>query len=288
MRIKIHPQFQQFLTLFVLFAVGKFYANIYPSWLFTAAMLLTAALTEHIFIFFRRGTLEYFSFSPLSTAFGVLLMLSATRWWIYAIVILLSLLQKHYLTVNNRHFFNPSNFALIVAMLLFYDKSHIILGQLGDESWMRAIVVILSISILMRVDRWVISVSFALFYLLASYLFVVHYDPMMTFEMITDRFYAVSFVVFIAFMLTDPRTTPEPRWQQVIFAFVIAVMAVYMDRIGGFRAQHIFMALFAVSVWVPALKDRKAFPFSLTLFILALGAIIYIESQPPYFFDMEG
>jgi len=285
---KIHPQMQQFLTLFVLFAAGKFFANIYPSWTVFVIVLLFAAAIEHACLYCIRRNLNYFSFSSLSTSIGILLMMSVSAWWIYLLAVLFSIIQKYLFSVRGRHFFNPSNFGLIIMMCLFYSQSHIVLGQLGDDIWLRAAVVILSIMILTKVDRWIIPISFILSYLALEYFFVVGYDPVLTFEVVYERLYAVSFVVFVVFMLTDPRTTPEPLWQQAIFALFVAAVAVYLDRIDGFRAQHLFMSLFILSPWVPALKDRAVLKWSFVVFLLALGAVIYIENQPPYYFEMEG
>ncbi len=281
-------QTHQFIILSLLVAAGKIFGNIYLNLSSIILLLLAAFIIEHIILFIKNKKIPYISFSVLSTTLGVVLMLASTEWWIYLVVIILSIIQKHMLTADNRHFFNPSNFALIAAISLFYSKSHIITGQLGDELWMRVLVVVLSISILTRVDRWTIPLAFVVFYLILEYFMVVGYDPVMTFEMVYERFYAVSFVVFVVFMLTDPRTTPDIWWQQIIFAFLIAIIAAGLDRENGFRVQHLFMALFVISPWVPATKNSKVLPWSVVIFILALGVIIFIENQPPYYFEMEG
>jgi Na+-translocating ferredoxin:NAD+ oxidoreductase RnfD subunit len=100
-------------------------------------------------------------------------------------------------------------------------------------------------------------------------------------------------VVFVAFMLTDPRTTPSNTWQQVVFGIMIALGASWMDRAYGFRVQHLFMVLFALSPWISYLtvkssEKQKTFFVSLALFLLAISVIIFIESQPPYYFEMDG
>jgi hypothetical protein len=293
MRHTLHPQLQQLLTLLVLFVLGKYYACIHIGWIQAAGLLFFSGVVEHLLLFFDQRKRTHLSYSAFSTAIGVMLMLVTYDGWILGVVTALALMQKHFIRVHERHFFNPSNFALIVGMILFYRQAHIVLGQLGDDIWLRLLVVVLAMLILVRVDRWLISVVFVLSYLLFEYLFVVHYDPVMTFEEIYERFYAVSFVVFVAFMLTDPRTTPDSKWYQVLFGGGIAIVAAWMDRHFGFRVQHLFMVLFLFSVWVPfsgrEMADRKKIFFvAQLLFFLAVGAIIFIENQPPYYFDMQG
>ena len=253
----MHPQLQQLITLLVLFAFGKWAAHIYPSWLLASLIFIWSVLLEHALIFYRHKHLEYVSYSAGSTALGVLLMMATPQGWIYGMVITLALLQKHFLTAEGRHFFNPSNFALMMALLLFYSQAHVILGQLGDAWWMRGVVLVLAGAILVRVERWVIPLAFMVGYLAAEYVWVVGYDPMVTFETVYERFYSVSLVVFVAFMLTDPRTTPVSRWQQGLFGLLVALIATGLDRWHGFRVQHLFMALFILSPWVPWLQEKQ-------------------------------
>jgi hypothetical protein len=289
----LHPQFQQLLTLLLLFILGKYYAYIHIGWVQAVEVLLFAGVLEHALLYYEHKKIPYISYSAFSTAIGVMLMLVSYDEWILYIVIALALLQKKFIYMDGRHFFNPSNFALIAGMVLFYDQAHVVLGQLGDDLWLRMLVTVLALMILVRVDRWLIPVAFVLSYFLSEYFFVVHFDPVMTFEDVYERLYAVSFIVFVAFMLTDPRTTPEKKWHQALFGIGIAVASAWLDRQYGFRVQHLFMVLFLFSLWIPLLEtevsERKKTVFmTILLFLLALGAIIFIESQPPYYFDMQG
>ncbi len=288
----MHPQLQQVLTLLGLFALGKGAAHIYPSWMLASFVLAWSLFLEHVLIYYQHRRVAYVSYSAGSTALGVLLMMATSQGWIYGAVIALALVQKHFVTRQGHHFFNPSNFALMMALLLFYSQAHVILGQLGDAWWMRGVVLVLAGAILVRVERWIIPLVFVAGYLVAEYIWVVGYDPMVTFETVYERFYSVSLVVFVAFMLTDPRTTPALRWQQGLFGLLVALIATALDRGHGFRVQHLFMALFVLSPWVPWLqakqKDTQLLRWGVLLSFVAIGAIILIENRPPYYFEMEG
>ena len=294
MDMTVHFQLQQFINLFILLCLGKYAANIYLSWQNIFLVFFSTLLIEHIIIYIDKKKIDYISFSSLSTAAGVVLMMVAPYLYLYVAVIVLGLVQKHFLIYKGRHFFNPSNFALIMGLLLFYHKVHIVLGQLSDSIWLQLLVAVLGAAILYRVERWIIPLCFSLFYLLFQYYLIVHYDPVMIFEDIYYRFYSVSFIVFILFMLTDPQTTPSAVWQQIFFAFLVALFAVWLDRLNGFRVQHLFMALFAVSPLVPVsslwqkLENKKAIFATVIVIVLALSAIIQIEMQPPYYFEMDG
>ena len=285
-------QLEQFAILLILFAAGKITAWVYLGWWQALGMIVFAFVVEHALIWIKRRKIEYVSFSALSTSLGIMVMLVASNIWIYGVVLVLALVQKHFLTIEKRHFFNPSNFALIVAILLFYDRAHLVMGQMGEALWLAVLMVMLALAILIRVDRWRIPAAFVVSYLLFQYLGVVGYDPMVVFENILERFVSVSFLMFVAFMLTDPRVTPSGVWYQVGFGVVVALLAVMMDRWFGFRVQHLFAVLFVLSPWVPLIEKGRSAPWilwavTIALFCMAIGATFYIENQPPYYFEMS-
>lgn len=289
----LHPQLQQFLTLLILLGIGKATAHVYASGTAVLGWIVYSTLVEHALIFSRRRTITHFSFSALSTTLGVVLMLVASPGWIYGVVLMLALAQKHWLTVGSHHFFNPSNFALIMGMLLFYDQAHIVLGQMGDARWLGIVVIIFAAGILIRVGRWPIPLAFVVSYLMLEYFLLVGYDPVLTFETIQERFYSVAFIIFIAFMLTDPRTTPSRPWQQVLFGMVVAFSAALLDRWHGFRVQHLFMVLFVLSPMAAVLDSRvhdrvRMVKTASVLTLLAVGIVMVIESRPPFYFAMDG
>jgi len=291
----IHFQYQQFLILLILLIIGKSTAYIYLSWIDIVTILSVIVLIEHFFIYFKSRTLIYISFSALSSSLGVILMLSSPHLWIYMFVIMLGLLQKHFIRIAGKHLFNPSNFALMMGLLFFYDEAHIVLGQLGDERWLQVLALILAFSILIRVQRWVISMVFIVSYVGIQYAIIVSSDPMIIIEDIFLRFSSISFLLFLLFMLTDPKTTPHTPLKQIFFALFIAFFSSVLDYFYGFRVQHLFLSLFFFSfvcMYVEILERKVYTKIEILklflLLILVLSAIIYIELQPPYYLEMNG
>jgi len=285
-------QLLQFLNLLFLMSLGYVTAHIYLSYEMILLILFFSMIWEHLLIYMKEEKLVYFSFSALTTALGVMLMMATTHLWIYIAVITLGLLQKHYLQYGGRHIFNPSNFSLITALLFFYQDAHIVLGQLGDEHWLAMGVVLTGTTLLWIAKRWIIPLMFVFSYLSFQYFGIVWSDPVVLFEDITIRFYSVSFIVFVLFMLTDPRTTPSRAIGQLLFGLGVAFFATVMDYYYSFRIQHLFISLFFVStlqvIWQKEKTEVKNIYFIVGLFILVLSAIIYIQMQPPYYFEMDG
>jgi len=285
-------QLHQNINLFLLLIVGSFVAHIYLDWVDIVTILAFTVLIEHLFLYFNKSREFYFSYSGFSTAIGVIVLMYSPHLYIYFIVIALGLFQKHFITFKGRHFFNPSNFVLIMALLVFYKDAHIISGQFGDALWLTLLVSFLAIIILIRVNRWIIPLAFIGSYLFLQYMLVVNYDPVILFEDIYHRLYSVTFVLFIYFMLTDPSVTPSKWYEQIGFAFLVALMTTLLDRFYGYRIQHLFMAVFFFSIFVNLLKaDREFIPLlKLTAIILffVMATLTFIEMQVPYYFEMEG
>jgi len=292
---KLHPQAQQLFNLLFLLVIGKYVAHIYLTWQEIVGILFFTLGSEHLLLYVKHKTLRHFSFSALSTAIGVMLMMVSTHYYLYFILIFVALFQKHFMHYQTQHFFNPSNFALMMGLLFFYRDTHLVLGQLGDRLALALLVCTIAIVILYRVKRWLLPLTFTFVYLFSQYTIVVASDPMMLMENIWYRFYSVSFIVFILFMLTDPRTTPSKWTYQMVFGAALALLATTLDYMYGFRVQHMFMALFLLSPLVVLLENyshtenkMKLLLLTATILLLSLGAIIYIEMQPPYYFEMDG
>jgi len=292
---KLHVQVQQLFNLLLLLIVGKYIADIYLTWAEISIILFFALGSEHILLYVKHKRLNFFSFSSLSTAIGVILMMVSTNYYLYFILIFFALFQKHFLYYNKQHFFNPSNFALIMGLLFFYHDTHIVIGQLGDSLWLAVLVCIVAVWILYRVNRLIIPFGFIIAYLFFQYTIIGSTDPVFIMEDIYYRFYSVSFILFILFMLTDPRTTPSKGIYQIGFSIILAFMATYLDYHYGFRVQHMFVALFLLSPWVLLFESYinssdkyKLLSFFFVVVFLALSAILYIENQAPYYFEMNG
>ncbi|CAA6816475.1 MAG: Unknown protein [uncultured Sulfurovum sp.] len=285
-------QLHQSLNLLLLLIIGSFTANVHLAWMDIVFILLFTLFVEHLFLYFNASRPFYFSYSSLTTVVGVMVLVYANSLWIYCFIIALGLAQKHFLTLNAKHFFNPSNFALIMALFFFYEDAHLITGQFGDEPLFSMTVFVLALSILVRVGRALIPFLFLFFYLALQYFLVLYFDPSMTFQQIYHRFYSASFMLFIYFMLTDPLVTPGQWQEQIIFIFFMVLIATLLDSFYGFRVQHLFMSLFFVSFFVHYQRYKNLSPRGLKLVVTILFSVIvslvYIEHQAPYYFEMNG
>ncbi|CAA6819168.1 MAG: Unknown protein [uncultured Sulfurovum sp.] len=295
MPIQLHQVFNLLFIISLSYYLGYLYLSITSIFFI---IIFTFAL-DHLLFYIKYQKRSSRFYSSLITSFGIILMMVSSEIYIYYVVIFLGLLQKYYLTYKEDfeevHFFNPSNIALILGLLLFYDKTHIVIGQLGETLWLKIIIIVMATIILLRAKRVIIPIGFVIFYMISQNVFVIGYDPMLTMEEVYKRFYSVSFIVFILYMLTDPKTTPNRYVTQLIFALLLAVLSSLLDRYYSFRVQHLFLTLFLLSLFVPMInyypnskKRNKLLSITAILFFLALSVIITVESQAPYYFEMDG
>ncbi len=275
-------QLQQLINLLLLITVSYFNNQLQTN-LTTILLLmlfsgsLDLAIKQEIFI----------PYSAFITALGVVLMLGWLKWYIPYIAITFAILQKHYLKIDKKHIFNPSNFALIVAILLFYPKALPIIGELGRTNFIIYFIIILGSIILIRVNRYLISISFLTTYIALTYFIIGNSDPSWNFSHFLDSLYSTSFIVYIFFMLTDPVTTPSNYLHQIIFGFTVAFTIIILDYLIGIRLWHQFLGLFIVSVFMTPLyreftiKDYTK--FTVILLFLVIITIILSSKKALYF-----
>src|SRR4249919_2273458 len=204
--------------------------------------LVTAGVLEFA-ITFRRQHVIMWPASALLTGNGVAFILrvpgtehgdwwSMNGWRIFAATAAVSLLSKYLIKFRGSHIFNPSNFGLVLCFLLLGPEHAEPLdfwwgpmsGWLGLAL---AIIVVGGLAILVRLHLIVIAVAFWLTF--ASALAVLmafghaftarwHLGP------VTGHYFwwvlvtSPEVLVFLFFMITDPKTTPTAMRGRVVYA----------------------------------------------------------------------
>jgi Na+-translocating ferredoxin:NAD+ oxidoreductase RnfD subunit len=214
--------------------------------------LLTCAVLE-IGIAFRRQRVILWPASALLTGNGVAFILrvpgtehgdwwSMHGWWIFAGTAAVALLSKYLITFRGRHVFNPSNFGLVLCFLLLgperADPLEFWWGPMS--AWMAlalAIIVVGGFAILLRLHLLHIAVGFWVAF--AAGLAVLaasghemtarwHLGPISGWEFWHTLVFSPEVLVFLFFMITDPRTIPETARGRRAYAVGIGLLAVLL------------------------------------------------------------
>ena len=278
-------QFQQLINLTLLIYIAYLNNTLQTSPLMAAELVVFATIFEAILT--RES---YIPYSAGVTALGVVLMVGWLKWYIPFVVIALAILQKRFLKVGGSHIFNPSNFALIAALLIFYPKALPIVGQLGFQGYfVLTVTLILAIFILIRVNRVTIPLTFIVAYIAFEYLIIRHHNPNWEFTHFVNQFYTTSFIVYALFMLTDPKTTPNSISKQAIFATLTAAILVTLEYFTSQRTWNLFLALFLASVFfIPLYRelDKKEWIKYFVILLFAISSVILISTHKPLYFSM--
>ena len=212
----------------------------------------TCAVLEVGIAFFRQHIVMWPA-SAMLTGNGVAFVLrvpgtehgdwwSMNGWYIFAGTAAVSLLSKYLIKFRGSHIFNPSNFGLVLCFLLLGPEHAEPLDfWWGPMSpWMAlalAIIVGGGLAILIRLRLIVIAVAFwvtfaaALAVLMAfGHAFTArwHLGP------VTGHYFwwvlvtSPEVLVFLFFMITDPKTTPRSTWGRAVYAVSIGLLGVLL------------------------------------------------------------
>ena len=212
------------------------------------AAMLTCAILE-VAITFRQSKAFVWPASAMLTGSGVALILRVVgtapgdhwttyAWYVYAAVAGLSLLSKYVIRYRGSHVFNPSNIGLVVAF--------IVLGSTRVEPldfWWAplnlpmllayAVILVGGLLITRRLHLLVLAVTFWVTLAIGLGILAASGHSMTTrwsFAPVTGFDYWRSIVaspevmIFLFFMITDPKTVPTGRVGRVVFGFLVAVV----------------------------------------------------------------
>jgi Na+-translocating ferredoxin:NAD+ oxidoreductase RnfD subunit len=163
--------------------------------------------------------------------------------------------SKHVIRIEGRHVFNPSNFGLVLALVLFPDTAHPMIAEWGSSWGMLFVLLNCAFFIAYRVRRFHLAVAF-----LASYAVFAAATALGQGAAWTDlpadlanELTSGAILVFAFFMITDPKTSPTTTITRIIYGALTAALAFVLAAAGTESA--LFFALFLICPFVPQL-DR--------------------------------
>ncbi|HXA30118.1 MAG TPA: hypothetical protein VN193_15365 [Candidatus Angelobacter sp.] len=164
---------------------------------------------------------------------------SLAGWHIFVVAAGLSLLSKYAIRVRGVHVFNPSNFGLVVGFVLF-GTSQVNPLDLWWGPWSgglaAAVAVIVAGGLLIARRMRMLGMTVAFFACLALGVAVIamsghcmtarwHYGAVCGSSYFSALTASPEVLVFMFFMITDPRTTPDGRVARVGFGAGVALVA---------------------------------------------------------------
>lgn len=205
--------------------------------------------------------------SALISALSICLMMQANSVWTFVLAAVLSIGSKFFIRWNGKHIFNPTNFGIIMSVVITQD-AWISPGQWGSDAMLLFAVGLTGLVVLLRVKR--LDTAFAF---LLSFLGLMFARNILYLGWPLDFFFhqlnAGSLLLFAFFMITDPVQTPRSQTARMLWAIACGVLAYYMATKwwyaswGSFYSAAPIWAMFFLSPLVPVLdKFFKGEKFS--------------------------
>jgi Na+-translocating ferredoxin:NAD+ oxidoreductase RnfD subunit len=234
--------------------------------------ILTCAVLE-LAITFRRQHVIMWPASAMLTGNGVAFILrvpgtehgdwwSLHGWWIFAGTAAISLLSKYVIRVRGAHVFNPSNFGLVVCFLaLGPARAEPLDFWWGPMSVWLALALTLIVAggfaIVRRLHLLSVAVSFWLVFSAGIAVLAAtghamtarwHLGPITGAELWRILVFSPEILVFLFFMITDPKTVPATQPARRGFGTAIGLLAVLLiaPRTSEFATKVSVLAALAI------------------------------------------
>jgi hypothetical protein len=211
------------------------------------AAIVTCAVME-VAITFRRQHAFVWPASAMLTGSGVALILrvpstpvgdhwSFHAWWVFAGVAAFSLSTKYLIRYRGSHVFNPSNIGLVVVFIVFgstrLEPLDFWWAPLGT-GMILAYAVILIGGLLITARLGLLAAAATFWLTLAAGLTVLAvsghsmvarwaFAPVSGFDYWRVIMFSPEVLIFLFFMITDPKTVPSGKASRVGFFFLVAV-----------------------------------------------------------------
>ena len=195
---------------------------------------------------------------PLSayiTAMSVAILLESYDWRVYVVAPAWGVLSKYLLRDRTRHFFNPSNFAIVAAVVFAHGVASVAPGSQWGADYRLAFAILgLGLLMMRRVQRLDLALAWLGGYMLMGVVRMALGQGGLVFAL--GPMTGAEFALFTFSMLPDPKTSPPNRAGRIAWGLSIAVTD------GVLRYLEIrysmFYALFAHCALLPIIRTAAA------------------------------
>jgi enediyne biosynthesis protein E5 len=244
------PRLYQIAVLSSLLLYGVLALDFEVSLLQAAVLLGTALLTQAACA--RLWHLPAFDpKSALISGLSLCLLLRTSSLLLAVVAAVLTIASKFVLRWHGKHVFNPTNFGIVVLLLLT-DRVWVSPGQWGSVAFFAFLMACLGGLVVHRAARGDVTWAFLAFYLAVLFGRALWLGQPMAIPL--HQIESGAFLLFTFFMISDPKTTPDSRAGRILFALLVALGAGFVHFV-LYRPNGLLLSLAFLSPLVPLL-DR--------------------------------
>lgn len=243
------PRSYQIATLSALVAYGLWALDLEIRPAIAVALVTVALATQWLGT--RLAKLPRFDpKSALISSLSLCLLLRTDSLALAAVTAGITVSSKFLLRIDDRHVFNPTNFALVVMMALG-TPVWVSPGQWGTGAFFAFLLAGAGGLVIHRAARSDVTYAF-----IGSYAAIVLARATVLGDPMTIPLHHLqngAFLLFAFFMISDPKTTPDSRAGRILFALIVALGAAYVHFV-LFRPNGLLWSLALSSPTTPLLN----------------------------------
>jgi Na+-translocating ferredoxin:NAD+ oxidoreductase RnfD subunit len=240
-KIKIPPGFIGPLLITALVLAAHISFGVLDGWEKFAAALIAAMATEAIFHKIVTGEWRNVSSAYISGNSAGILVRSPMI-WPFALCAAISIASKYVFRFRGTHIWNPTNFGIVIMLLIASDSMAVLSIQWGSNMWAMLAIWIVGLAVISKVKLFHVCAVYVLSFIGFAWLRSVYSGELFLAEIapLTGPMYQL----FVLFMITDPKTTVSTKNGRMLVAFLIAMVEMFF-RLGE-AVYAPFYALFIV------------------------------------------
>lgn len=247
-RRALDPRLYQISMLGCLLGYGMLRLDFEITTARAATLLATALLTQYVCS--RLWSLPAFdSRSAWISGLSLCLLLRTNSPGVAIAAAVITVASKFIIRFNRKHVFNPTNFGIVATMLLTGDV-WVSPGQWGNVAFFAFLMACLGGLVVNRAARSDVTYAFIFFYMALVFGRSAWVGEPMVIPF--HRLQSGALLLFTFFMISDPKTTPNSRAGRILYAFLVAYGAWYV-QFRLFRTNGVLWSLALFSMTVPVI-----------------------------------
>jgi len=215
--------------------------GVLDSWNKFGIALLAAMVTESLFSKLMTGKWRDLSSAYISGNSAGILVRSPMI-WPFALCAAISIASKYVFRFKGTHIWNPTNFGIVVMLLIASDSMAVLSIQWGSNMWAMILIWLVGFVVISKVKLFHVCAVYIISFLAFGWIRSLYTGSIYLAEIapLTGPMYQL----FVLFMITDPKTTVSSRNGRMIVAFMIALVEMFFRF--GEAVYAPFYALFVV------------------------------------------
>src|SRR3989440_9733065 len=231
---RIDPKYLIVFLITLVLVVGEARYSILGGYNRLGTTLGICVATEVFLSWFLRGRVVNISSAYITgISLALLIKPQANILWPFALGAFLAIASKYVLTYRERHLWNPSNFAIVLLLLLAPGSVAVLSHQWGNDLGTNLVIWAFGLVIAWRARGLHVTLTYvACFLAFATVRHLILGGPLLAeIAPITGPMYQL----FVFFMVTDPRTTVSTRRGRILVVGIVALVETIIRLAGDFQ-----------------------------------------------------